>query len=970
MRQVIALALIPIIATSPALAAPGVTTTSVNLRAGPGTSHPTIRTLPAGTAVDMGDCEDSGSWCAVTVDGQSGFVSGRYLEESHEREGWPRTYEVGTGRMVLFQPQFTEWADFKTIEALVAAQYLRTPDGNPVFGVIGLKGTTSYDEDAGEIVITGVTVTELNFSGLGRDDLKALAVETGKLLPTGPITVAEARVTASLAEQKRMTDVAGLKADPPRILVSTTPAILVQTDGAAAFAPVKGKAGLSFVVNTNWDLFRVDEGGALYLRDDTHWLTASTISGPWTPVTELPAPLKELPDDANWADARAAMPPEPYGDGAVPKVITTDAPAEMILFDGEPKLQDVPRTSLQWASNTEADVFFDKAGKQWYVLLAGRWFRAASLEGPWTFATPDLPADFLNLSEDAPYFAVRSSVPGTSEAAEARLKASIPTTARVEAGSITPTVAYAGDAQFAPVETTDLSYATNTTDTVIRVGEQYFLLQDGVWFVSDSPNGPWQLARAVPDAIYGIPPSSPVYNATYVRVYDTEPNAVWYGYTMGYLYGYPAWGTYVYGTGWSYPPYWYSWPGYAYPIYYPRPVTWGLAAYYNPIWGMYGRYGYAYGPYRGIAGVRSWNPASGTYGRAAAAWGPRGSAGFVGAYNPRTDGAGYVAGGRNVYGAWKSAGVKRGSEWARVAARDNAAGGSSLRWNTSNGQGFIREGRRGDIYAGRDGNVYRNAGDGWQRWDGGWQDVARPEPRELLQRGEGREGLAPEARERLQERAGGDGPQRLAGAGTAGAAGAALGQRLTEGSDRTGSDRIGGGAGRERTQERAAQRPAGERQAQQRLPAHQRPTAGSRALGQERTAVQERPASQQRPVQQRPAAQDRQVAQQRPASQQRSAQQRTTARERQVVQQRPAAQPRPVAQKPAQRPATRQPLPSNLTRDVQARHLGNQRQIASRQAYRPPSAQFSRSPASFAPQRSFAPRGGFGGGGFRGGGRR
>ena len=941
MRHVIALTLIPIIATSPALAGPGVTTASVNFRSGPGTNFASIRTLPAGTAVDMGDCEDSGSWCAVTVQGRSGFVSGRYLEESQVREGWPRAYDVGQGRMVLFQPQFTEWTDFKTIEALVAAQYLRTPDGNPAFGVIGLKGTTSYDEDAGEVVITDVTVTELNFSGLGRDDLKALAVETGKILPTGPITVAEARVTASLAAQKRMTDVSELKADPPRILVATTPAILLQTDGEASFAPVKGKTGLSFVVNTNWDLFRVDEGGALYLRDDTHWLTAPAINGSWTAVTELPALLRDLPDDSNWADARGAVPPEPYPDGKAPRVITTDTPTEMLLFNGQPALQDVPKTSLQWASNTESDVFFDKSGRQWYVLLAGRWFRAASLEGPWTFATPDLPADFLNLPEDAPYYAVRASVPGTSEAAEARLKASIPTTARVETGSITPTIAYAGDAQFAPIETTDLSYATNTSDTVIRVGEQYFLLQDGVWFVSDSPSGPWQLARAVPDAIYAIPPSSPVYNATYVRVYDTEPNAIWYGYTMGYLYGYPAWGTYVYGTGWSYPPYWYSWPGYAYPIYYPRPVTWGLAAYYNPVRGLYGRYGYGYGPYRGIAGARTWNPATGTYGRAGAAWGPRGSAGFVGAYNPRTDGAGYVAGGRNVYGAWKSAGVRRGSEWARATARDTATGGSTLRWNTSNGQGFVREGRRGDIYAGRDGNVYRNTGDGWQRWDGGWQDAQRPERGDLLQRGEGREGLTPEGRDRLQERGAGERLGQLAGAGAAGAAGAALGQGLASGGEQTRRDRVEGAASRERTQERAAQRPSGERQAQQRPPAQQRPSASARSPGQERTVAQGRPASQQRPAQQRPAAQDRQVAQQRPA-----------------------AKPRPVAQRPAQRAAVSQQLPSNLMRDAQARSLGNQRQIASGQAYRPP----SRSPASFAPQRSFAPGGSFGGGRSFGGG--
>lgn len=947
-RQIITLALFPIITTTPALAVPGVTTSSVNLRSGPGTQFSSIRTLPGGTAVDIGDCEDSGSWCAVTAGGRKGFVSGRYVQESKEAEGWPRSYETGKGRMILYQPQFTEWIDFKSIEALVAAEFIKTPEANPVFGVIGLKGKTSYDEDADEVVITDTAVTELNFSGLDRNELTALAVETGKLLPTGPITVPESRVTASLAEQKRMTDVQGLKADPPPIFVSKSPAVLVQSDGEPAYAPVKGKTGLSFLVNSNWDLFRIDDGSALFLRDDTHWLTAGAMAGPWASVAELPTLLKDLPDDGNWSDARGAMPPEAYNNGTVPKVIATDKPSELILFDGEPKLQGVAGTALEWASNTESDVFFDKTGRQWYVLLSGRWFRSATLDGPWTFATPDLPADFRSIPEDAPYYSVRSSVPGTSESAEARLKASIPSTARVETGSINPAVAYTGDAQFAPIGTANLSYATNTTDTVIKVEDRYFLLQDGVWFTADSPNGPWQLAREVPEAIYQIPPSSPVYNATYVRVYDTEPDAVWYGYTMGYLYGFPAWGTYVYGTGWGYSPYWYNWAGYGYPIYYPRPATWGIGAYYNPMRGIYGRYGYAYGPYRGIAGARVWNAAAGTYGRAGAAWGPRGSAGFVGAYNPRTGGGAFAAGGRNVYGAWKSAGVKRGSEWARVTARENVAGGSSLRWNTSNGQGFVREGRRGDLYAGRDGNVYRNTGDGWQRFDGGWQNVGRPEPRDLLQRGEGREGLSAEGRERLQERGGGEALRGLAGAGAAGAAGAALGQRL-------GSDDQ---ARRDAVNRESVNRDAVRDRAQQRPTPQQRP------------ATQQRPAAQQREaVQQRRAAADRPSAQQRPASQQRPA-----------TRQRQAQPQRTVQRSAAGRPAARQQLPPNVMRDAQARHIGNQRQMASRQFSRPP-AQFSRS-SSFGPPQSMGARGGFGGGGrggfgggrggggFRGGGRR
>jgi hypothetical protein len=312
-----------------------------------------------------------------------------------------------------------------------------------------------------------------------------------------------------------------------------------------------------------------------------------------------------------------------------------------------------------------------------------------------------------------------------------------------------------------------------------------------------------------------------------------------------------------------------------------------------------------------MAGVRAWNPRTGSYVRGGAVWGPRGSAGFVGAYNPRTDGAGYLAGGRNVYGAWKSAGVSRGSDWARATARSNAAGGSSLRWNTSAGQGFVREGRRGDIYAGRNGNVYRNTGNGWQTFDGGWHDVARPERGELLENREGLRDLSPEARERLQERGGGDALRGMAGAGAAGAAGAALGQRLS-GREQTVRDRADGGVDRGRAQERVAQRPATEQM-----------------------AARQRPAAKERPATQKPAAQ-----------------------------QRPAAQRRPTVHRPATRPAVGQPLPSNLTRDMQSRNLGNQRQIASRQ--------FSRQPASFAPQRSFGGGGfgggrSFGGGGFGGG---
>lgn len=139
----------------------------------------------------------------------------------------------------------------------------------------------------------------------------------------------------------------------------------------------------------------------------------------------MPTQIAALPDGDEWKDIKAAQPPATFGEAGAPQVFYSDASAELIVFAGEPALQAVPGTGLEWASNTTSDVFYHAADQTWYVLLSGRWFSAQSFDGPWTFATPNLPADFQNIPTEASYYAVRASVPGTSESAEARLKASI-----------------------------------------------------------------------------------------------------------------------------------------------------------------------------------------------------------------------------------------------------------------------------------------------------------------------------------------------------------------------------------------------------------------------------------------------------------------------------------------------------------------------------------------------------------------
>jgi len=60
-----------------AQAAPGVVTSNVNVRSGPGTNYAPVDTIVRGTQVDVQQCQ--GSWCYISKPGPDGWVSATYL---------------------------------------------------------------------------------------------------------------------------------------------------------------------------------------------------------------------------------------------------------------------------------------------------------------------------------------------------------------------------------------------------------------------------------------------------------------------------------------------------------------------------------------------------------------------------------------------------------------------------------------------------------------------------------------------------------------------------------------------------------------------------------------------------------------------------------------------------------------------------------------------------------------------------
>ena len=128
----------------------------------------------------------------------------------------------------------------------------------PTLGTIKLESDTSVALDERLVNFSQLMVTESNFPTLDRDQLRVVVTEITAAIPLDDRVIGLDRVLANIdTSQIIPKNVDGVKADPPPIFFSQTPAILVNLDGEPIWAPIK-QNDLQSAVNTNWDLFQHD----------------------------------------------------------------------------------------------------------------------------------------------------------------------------------------------------------------------------------------------------------------------------------------------------------------------------------------------------------------------------------------------------------------------------------------------------------------------------------------------------------------------------------------------------------------------------------------------------------------------------------------------------------------------------------------------------------------------------------------
>jgi hypothetical protein len=513
------------------------------------------------------------------------------------RDPWPRDVTLTGADALIYQPQIDSWTG-NALAWRVAVALRPTGQKDETFGVLWGTARTDVDRVTRTVELNDLVVTKSNFPTLpdkGAQYLPGLRSALVSALQTMALDSLEASLAASKTVQPTGHAV---RNEAPKVIVAYGPALLVPIEGKPVVREVPDTR-FERVINTHAMLARTRFDKTWYLHVYDGWVSSSSLDGPWTQVGFAPLGLDDLANQlaqsgtVDLLDGGEGATPKPALANGVPAIHVTEVPTELIVFKGQPNLLPITGTPLLWATNSATDVIVDTTNNAYYVLMAGRWFRAPGLGGPWTFvASNAVPPSFRQIpAKGTPASIVLASVAGTPQAQEAVIANSIPQTAAVARnGGPTFTPEFDGAPQWQPVAGTPLRYVANSKVPVIEVNPgAYYAVTGGVWFSASALTGPWVVATAVPGVIYTIPVSSPLHYVTYVHVYGYTGDVVYAGYTPGYLGTVvDTGGTVVYGTGYAYTP----WIGGAW---YGAPVTYGVAAMpvYNPYVGF--TFGFAMG---------------------------------------------------------------------------------------------------------------------------------------------------------------------------------------------------------------------------------------------------------------------------------------------------------------------------------------------------------------------------------------
>jgi hypothetical protein len=199
----------------------------------------------------------------------------------------------------------------------------------------------------------------------------------------------------------------------PEIVVRTTPAELIQTDGEPDYQPVEGTT-LLFVKDSDTNII-MDTGTQMhFILIAGRWYASTGLEGPWKYVNgfDLPADFAKIPADSPLGEGVLAAVPgtqaarEALLENQIPTTAEVDRKTATVTvtYDGEPQFKAIEGTQMSYAINTDKSVLL--IDNRYYCCDQAIWFESDAPSGPWIVSTA-VPAAVSSIPPEVPVYNVK-----------------------------------------------------------------------------------------------------------------------------------------------------------------------------------------------------------------------------------------------------------------------------------------------------------------------------------------------------------------------------------------------------------------------------------------------------------------------------------------------------------------------------------------------------------------------------------
>ncbi len=197
------------------------------------------------------------------------------------------------------------------------------------------------------------------------------------------------------------------RATPTDIIVSTSPAELIQTEGSPTYQTVEG-TNLLYVDNSLNDIFKDINTQQNYILISGRWYTSTSLGFGWTyvPADQLPADFAKIPEGnekdgvlSSVAGTSAAN--EALMDAQIPQTAKIDrrTATTTVIYDGSPIFNPISGTNLLVAENSNITVIKSNINGMYYAVDNGVWYISHHYDGPWKVSI-ERPTDVNNIPAD------------------------------------------------------------------------------------------------------------------------------------------------------------------------------------------------------------------------------------------------------------------------------------------------------------------------------------------------------------------------------------------------------------------------------------------------------------------------------------------------------------------------------------------------------------------------------------------